>query len=610
MCGIAGWVDFKADLREERATVEAMTSSMAARGPDAEGVWLSTHAAIGHRRLAVIDVEGGVQPMIADEVVLTYSGEVYNYKELRAELASAGHRFRTESDTEVVLRAYLEWGAACVERFNGMFAFAIWDGRTDELLLFRDRLGVKPLFYYPLPNGLLFGSEPKAILANPLAKRVVDARGICSATIQVRTLGLTPFQGLLELRPGHYLTLSRTGSSVRKYWELEARPHEDDLPTTVARIRELLEDITARQLVADVPLCMLLSGGLDSSVLVALAKQAQGPDESLRTFAVDFTGNAERLTPDELELHNAADSPFAEEVANHVGTAHESIMLETEALLEPEARRAALRSMDVPTHLMDGDISLHLLFSAIREHSTVAISGEAADEVFGGYPWIHDEAVLGVPLFPWMAASMHEEQGANLIDMEIAQRVGLFDYLLEQYNESIAEVPHLDGEEEKEHRMREVMHQHLTRMLPNLLDRKDRMSMATGLEVRVPFTDHRLVEYVFNAPWSMKAFDGHEKSLLREATRDLLPQPVVDRRKSAYPITQDLRYDESLKVALKQILDDPEQPARELLDPEGVRATLNEDWNEVSFPRRFRLESAVRTNMWLKEYEVEMVGIF
>jgi asparagine synthase (glutamine-hydrolysing) len=604
VCGIAGWVDFKADLRNARETAEAMTATMAPRGPDAGGLWLSPNAALGHRRLAVIDVEGGVQPMVAEDVVLTYSGEVYNYRDLREELAAAGHAFKTESDTEVVLHAYLEWGSACVDRLVGMFAFAIWDGRSEELLLVRDRLGVKPLFYYPLPDGLLFGSEPKAILANPIARPRAGREGICSSLSQVRAPGKTPFEGLLELRPGHILKCTRSGIDVRRYWELEARPHEDDQAATVARIRELLEEIMTQQLVADVPLCMLLSGGLDSSVLVGLGQMLS--DEELRTFTVDYETNAENLSPNALGLHNTTDSPFAEEVAAHVGTIQESLMLDTEVLLEPEARRGALRAMDLPYHALDGDISLHMLFRTIREHSTVAISGEAADEVFGGYPWMHEESILAIPFFPWASAMLMQEQGeASSIDMELNARIGVIEYAFGQYTDSLAEVPHLEGEGEKDQRMRVVLHQHLTRMLPSLLDRKDRMSMATGLEVRVPFCDHRLVEYVYNTPWSMKTFDGREKSLLREATGDLIPASVLERRKSGFPMTQDLRYDETLRAAAKQIFEDPEEPANAVFG-DAVRPLLEEEVTEVTFVRRARLEGAVRLNMWLKEYDVEL----
>jgi len=607
MCGIAGWVDFKADLRDERETAAAMTETMAPRGPDAEGLWVSPNAALGHRRLAVIDIEGGVQPMVADEVVLTYSGEVYNFVELREELIAAGHSFQTQSDTEVVLHAYLEWGAGCAERLVGMFAFAIWDARSEELLMVRDRLGVKPLFYYPLPDGLLFGSEPKAILANPKADRRVGRVGICNALTQVRQPGMTPFEGIFELRPGHLLKCSRSGIDTRPYWKLEARPHEDDLQTTIERIRGMLEEVMAQQLVADVPVCSLLSGGLDSSALVALGQQITGG--KLRTFTLDFKTNQENLSPNALGFHNTTDNPFALEVAAHVKSVQESMMLDTDVLLEPEARRAALRASDLPYHAADADISLHILFKEVRKHSTVAISGEASDEVFGGYPWMHDESVLAVPFFPWVAAVMQQEKDASsAVDLVLNDRIGLLDYLFAQYAESLAEVPHLPGEEEKEKRMRQVMFQHVTRMMPGLLDRKDRMSMATGLEVRVPFCDHRLVEYVFNTPWSMKSFDGREKSLLREAVRDLLPDPVLERRKSGFPISQDIRYDKTLQAAVKQIVDDPEEPGQ-IFFGDGVRPYLDEEITEVAVSRRVRLEGAVRLNMWLKEYDIEVVGV-
>lgn len=607
MCGITGWVDFAADLEGERNTVEAMTATMSLRGPDAGGVWMSRHAAIGHRRLAVIDVEGGVQPMVAEgDVVLTYSGEVYNYRELRGELVAAGHEFRTTSDTEVVLRAYLEWGVGCFDRLNGMYAFAVWDGRSEELLLVRDRLGVKPLYYYPLPDGLLFGSEPKAILANPLAKARVDSRGICSVLTGIRTPGLSVFRDLLELRPGHYLRLSRAGTTVERYWELEARPHEDDLATTVATVRELLEDIVPRQLVSDVPLCMLLSGGLDSSALVALAREAEGADASLRTFAVDF--GTEPLADDKLKMFVSRDSPFADEVARHLGVSHTEIELEASTLLDPEMRREVLLAMDTPANAADADTSLYALFRAIREQSTVAVSGEAADEVFGGYPWMHDETAVGLPLFPWVTFLAQNDQGTStLADSDIVNRFGILEYMMGQNAESLAEVPHLDDEEPGERRMREVMHQHLTRFLPNLLDRKDRMSMATGLEVRVPFCDHRLLEYVFNAPWSMKTFDGREKSLLREATRDLLPPSVLDRQKSGYPATQDPRYDDSLRAALIQLAADPDNPVLNLFGADDLAGLLDHDSGGFSVMRRLRLESAVRMSAWFKEYQVEYV---
>lgn len=384
MCGIAGWVDYGRDLTRERAAVTAMTQTMACRGPDGEGLWLSEHAALGHRRLAVIDIEGGRQPMAAEaQAVVTFSGEIYNYPELRAELMARDHWFLTHSDTEVLLRAYLEWGESFVERLNGMFAFALWDLRRRELLLARDRMGVKPLYYYPLPDGALFGSEPKAILANPLADRAVDADGLRELLTVVKNPGQAVFAGMRELRPGQLLRISRRGLTTRRYWALEAREHPDDRDATVGTVRELLEDIVARQLISDVPVGTLLSGGLDSSTITALA-QRHG---QVRSFAVDFAGYADNFEPDEMRVD--ADGPFIAEFVRQARPDHTGITLDTDELTDQGLRSAVVRAWDLPQFFGDMNTSLYMLFRAIRAHTTVALSGESADEVFGGYAWFH-----------------------------------------------------------------------------------------------------------------------------------------------------------------------------------------------------------------------------
>jgi asparagine synthase (glutamine-hydrolysing) len=619
MCGIAGWVDFGRDLTHERATAQAMTDTMAARGPDDGGLWLSPHAAIGHRRLAVIDVEGGRQPMVAEsdtangDTVLTYSGEVYNFRELRRELEGAGHRFRTASDTEVVLRAYVEWGVDMVEKLNGMFAFAIWDAAKQELVLVRDRLGIKPLYYFPLPDGVLFGSEPKAILANPLVERTVDAAGLATLLTGSMAPGEVPFKGMRDLRAGHYVRFSRAGLSEHCYWKLEARPHEDDFPTTVAKVRELLEDIVERQLVSDVPRCVLLSGGLDSSAVTALADRAlagDGAADELRTFAVDFEGYAEMFKAD--TMRETPDAPYVEKVVSHIGQAHRDIMLSTDDLFAAQTRAEVLGAWDLPYHLGDMDISLYLLFRAVRQDSTVALSGEGADELFGGYHWMHDQEAIAMPFFPWVAEALRAGAVApfSLFDEGLIERLKLGEYMVSAYQDTMAEVPRLDGEEGHEARMREVTYLHISRWLRLLLDRKDRMSMAVGLEVRVPFCDHRLVEYAYNIPWAMKTFDGRPKAVLRKAVEDLLPADVVDRPKAPFPSTQDGQYDANLRTEMQRILDGDADPVLPLLNvDEATSAAAGPMQDPPTRYERLRLEGAVRTNMWLDGYEVDASAI-
>ncbi|MEV0587130.1 asparagine synthase (glutamine-hydrolyzing) [Nonomuraea sp. NPDC050310] len=605
MCGITGWVDFDRDLTGERRLLGEMADTMACRGPDGAGVWLETHAGLGHRRLAVIDIEGGVQPMTAEhdgrvQAVLTYSGEVYNYRELREELRARGHRFRTASDTEVVLAAYLEWGEDCAEHLNGMFAFAVWDVRRQELLLVRDRLGVKPLYYHPTPNGVVFGSEPKAIIANPLVKRVMDLDGLREILTFTRIPGKTVYRDILEVLPGQTVKISAAGRTARRYWKLEARPHTDDLKTTVDTVRGLLEDIVERQLVADVPLCVLLSGGLDSSVLTALAAKKLGlRGEKARSFSVNFAGQGEEFTAD--EMRGSLDAPFVAEVARHVGSDHTDIDLDAARLASPEARGAVLRSRDIPIGLSDMDASLYLLFKAISEHSTVAISGESADELFGGYLWFHDPNVVNAPVLPWTAYGSMDHTG--LFDLGLLQKLDLQSYLAERYHEAIAEVPRLEGESPKEARMREISHLHLTRFLQLMLDRKDRTSMACGLEVRVPFCDHRLVEYVFNAPWSMKTHDGHEKSLLRAATADLLPRSVLERRKSPYPSTQNPAYDQAANRELAGILADPAAPVHGLLAKDRAQARADSAGPAGRMERNL-LDNTLQMNTWIATYDI------
>ncbi|MCP2342656.1 asparagine synthase (glutamine-hydrolyzing) [Actinomadura rupiterrae] len=638
MCGITGWVDFDRDLTAGAAhadtarTAAAMVATMACRGPDDQGAWTAPHAVLGHRRLAVIDIEGGRQPMTAatpgspapgapgapggdgpgsdgPAAVLTYSGEVYNFTELRAELTALGHTFRTRSDTEVVLHAYLQWGEHMAERLNGMYALAVWDTRTEELLLVRDRLGVKPLYWRRLPGGLAFGSEPKAILAHPGADAVLDADGLRGILGFFKDVGHSPYRGIDELRPGHVLRIGRSGVTVRRYWRPPSAPHADDLPTTIARVRELLEDIVTRQLVSDVPLCTLLSGGLDSSIVTALAA-ARGP---VRSFAVDFTGQAETFVPD--FMRDTPDTPFVHELAEHAKTEHADIVVDAARLADPDLRRTVVRAFDEPAVNGDMNTSLYLLFRAIRDESTVALSGESADEVFGGYLWFHDHDSVRAATFPWVAMGMRQatqfgSDQTGPLDPALVGGLDMPGHLAEQYRQAVADVPEVPGEDEHERRMRRVCHLHLTHFLPMLLDRKDRASMAVGLEVRVPFCDHRLVEYVYGSPWAMKNHDGREKSLLRAAGRHLLPPSIAARRKSPYPAIQDPAYELALLDQVRDLLADPNAPVTPLLDRAAVKEMTERPLDGTVGTgfggRRSAFELVLSLDVWLRDQNVRL----
>lgn len=614
MCGIAGWIDFGRDLRQHRDTALAMTRTMDRRGPDAEGLYLGEHVALGHRRLAVIDVECGDQPMAVDgrtgrrrptdqpgddDVAIVYSGETYNFTELRQELLASGAELATHSDTEVVLHQHRRHGADAVPELNGMFAYAVWNAREEALYLVRDRLGIKPLYYYPLPEGVLFGSEPKAILAHPEVDAVVDEDGLRQVVGFVRTPGSTPYRGMAEVKPGHVVRIDRRGITEHRYWQLEAHEHTDDLQTTIDTVRDILLDTTRRQLIADVPLCTLLSGGLDSSALTAIAAHELGDEDPVRSFAVDFQGYADGFKAD--ELRPTPDAPYVADVAAHVRSDHTDIVLDNAELLDPAARAAVLASRDQPG-LGDMDTSLYLLFAAIRKRSTVALSGESADEVFGGYADFHDPQAIDSGTFPWLKGSMMRQLGGQYLSPSVDKALDLPGHLAQEYDAALAQGPRLEGETGQERRMREVFHLYLTRFLPNLLDRKDRMSMAVGLEVRVPFCDHRLVEYVFNTPWSMKTFDGREKSLLRAATADLLPQSVVDRVKSPYPSTQDPGYVRGVADDVLRRLDDPESPLQHLADVDALREAAR----DPKPGQQMLLDRMAGLDEWVRTYDVRV----
>ena len=608
MCGMTGWVDFSRDLTRERAVIEAMAETMACRGPDATGTWIRRDVALGHRRLAVIDLVGGAQPMVvatqSGDVAMVYTGEAYNYTELRRELVAKGHSFETSSDTEVVLRGYLQWGEALADRLNGMYAFAIWDSRERKLVMIRDRMGVKPLYFYPTSDGVLFGSEPKAILANSMAAREIGLDGLRELLVPARTPGRSIWKGMREVEPGTVVTVDERGIRERTYWRLESRLHTDDRDTTVARVRALLDDIVRRQLVADVPVCVLLSGGLDSSTITALS--ARDLSTAVRTFSVQFTDQADNFTPS--DTHPTLDTPYIRDVAEHVGSAHTDIVIDHRQLSDPAIRRKVVAALDLPNGGGEQDASLYLLFKAIRERSTVALSGESADEIFGGYRQFHDPGVQLVDAFPWIAigASWTDPTG-YILTPELREALDLETYLQDRYVAAVAEVERLAGEDEFTHRMRVMSYLHLTRFVRILLDRNDRMSMAVGLEVRVPFCDHRLVEYVYNTPWSMKSYDGREKSLLRGAVRDVLPESVLQRVKSRYPSTADPQYGAAIQAQARELLDGGSDVLFSVVDRHALEQLTRIDTESLASLDRFRLERILDLSVWIDLYRPHII---
>ncbi|RKO65541.1 asparagine synthase (glutamine-hydrolyzing) [Desulfofundulus salinus] len=611
MCGITGWIDWEEDLTRQKTVLEDMAATLACRGPDAAGVWLSPRAALAHRRLIVVDPAGGGQPMIRRRgerrYIITYNGELYNTPELRQELEARGYRFQGHSDTEVLLTAFMEWGKECVPRLNGIFAFAIWDEEEQSLFMARDRLGVKPLFYTQRGSAFIFGSELKALLAHPGVQPEVDAEGL--AEIFVLGPGRTPghgvFRGVKELRPGHCLVYDHRGMHIYRYWALESHPHLDDLDTTADKVGWLLQDAVRRQLVADVPVCTLLSGGLDSSAISAFAAAAfqKNGTGQLRTFSVDYVDNDRHFRPNQFEPDS--DARWVGQVSHFLGTHHRTVLIDAPQLVE--ALSAAVQARDLPG-MADVDASLLLFCREVKKEATVALSGECADEIFGGYPWFRREDALAAQTFPW---ALITGERTRLLSPELLAMIRPEEYVAQRYRDTLAEVPRLPGENPREARIREMFYLNLNWFMATLLDRKDRMSMATGLEVRVPFCDHRLVEYAWNIPWEMKSCGGVEKGILRRALAGVLPQEVLLRRKSPYPKTHHPAYFEAVRRWLLDILDDPASPLLPFIDVEAVRQFARLDAPAMNMPWYGQLMRGpqllaylIQIDTWLREYRV------
>lgn len=611
MCGITGWVDFDDDLTQKKSILEKMTQTLSKRGPDDNGYVLFPHAALGHRRLIVVDPAGGGQPMVREvggcKYCITYNGELYNTDDVRKDLQSMGYHFTSRSDTEVLLVSYIAWGENCVDHLNGIFAFGIWDEAGQKLFMARDRLGVKPLFYAKRGSSFIFGSELKALLAHPLVKPELDTTGLAEifALGPARTPGCGVFKGVEELKPGYRLSHDRSGTRIEQYWSMESRPHEDDLKTTTEKVSFLIKDTVERQLVSDVPVCTLLSGGLDSSAVTALVSYAFKKDgrEPVNTYSVDYAGNDVYFKASEFQPNS--DAYFVGKVSSFLDTKHHRVVIKTRDLAS--ALEDAVLARDLPG-MADVDSSLYLFCREVKRDATVALSGEGADEIFGGYPWFRRPEDFNSDTFPW-TRMMQVRTG--ILSPELIDRIKPEEYVKKRYHEALDEVPRLAGESPFDKRIREITYLSITRFMPTLLDRKDRMSMFTGLEVRVPYCDHRLVQYVWNIPWHIRSLGGIEKGILRNALKGALPQDVLYRKKSPYPKTHNPEYLVTVRNKMLEILNDTQSPLLPFINKNAVLDLTRADTSNLDIPWFGQLMTIpqlfaylIQTDFWMRKYRV------
>lgn len=610
MCGFTGYANFIKKIHHSKSVIQQMNSSLAKRGPDEDGYYYSDYVHLAHKRLIVIDPEGGKQPMLEHysygDYIICYNGQLYNTKELKNILIENGFEIKTHSDTEILLKSYIYFGNSVVNYLNGIFTFAIFNTKKEELFIARDHFGVKPFFYTIQNNTFIFASEIKAIFKFPGVEKIIDSQGISElfGIGPSHTSGTTVFKNIFELKPAHFGVFNKAGLHLTKYWSLKSKEHTDSLGKTCEKIKYLLNDSITSQLVSDKPICTFLSGGLDSSIITKFAadyykKEGLPP---LDTYSIDYVDNDKNFVKSDFQPNS--DNYYIDLMTKNLHTKHHKIVIDTPELAS--SLEDAMIARDMPG-MADIDSSLLLFCKNVKSEMTVALTGECADEIFGGYPWFFREDSLNSGTFPWSIAI---EERQKLLNSDISSKVNLRNYIDYRYNESLKEVEILESDSKETAEKRKISYLTLNWFMQTLLDRSDRMSMYNGFELRVPFCDYRLAEYVWNIPWEMKALKGREKGLLRYVCKDFLPDEIVDRKKSPYPKTHNPTYLSKVKLMLSNIMEKSDAPINSLLNRDYILSILDSNGEAFSRPWFGQLMTGpqlmaylCQVNMWLERYE-------
>ena len=604
MCGIAGILSSGIDLRAEKPMIEKVSDTLKMRGPDSKGEYIERSIALIHRRLAVIDVERGAQPMFFGKYVIVYNGELYNTDEVREMLTTSGYTFDTHCDTEVVLKAFDKWQEDSVKKLNGIFAYAIYNKDDKSLYIARDRIGVKPLYYSKKGDQLCFASRISSILCMPNITTKVDENGLNEIFMlgPAKTVGNGIFKDISELPPASYMTYKNGELKISTYWRLAAEHNFESENEAVEHTHYLVKDSIKRQLVSDVALATFLSGGLDSSIISRVASDTyKEKGETLNTYSVDYVDNDIYFKKSLFQPNK--DSDYIGLISDYIGSNHHNVVLDNRDVALALGDSAIARG--VPG-FADVDSSLLLFCREVKKDFTVCLSGECADEIFGGYPWYHRKEILFDDTFPW---SRSTDVRRSILKSGVLPHGE--EYLRNAYNSTVALTDYLDTDNKLEKRMREMFILNLNWFMQTLLYRKDVMSMESSLEVRVPFCDYRLVEYAYNLPWELKALDGREKGILRKAFENELPPEIAWRKKSPYPKTHNPVYFNAVCSLVRQALDDNSCQLCELINKNAIENlienpdSLTEPWYGQLMRTPQILAYIYQIYVWMKNYNVE-----
>lgn len=613
MCGISGFccfdTDFNKNYNKWHNVLVDMRESLAHRGKDETGEYLKKNIGLSHTRLSIRDLYNGNQPMIKTinnvEYAIVYNGEIYDTEALKAELEKKGYVFDGTSDTEIILYSFIEYGKKCVEKLNGIFAFCIWHSGENKLYLFRDRSGVKPLFYTIENNTLIFASEIKALFCHPYVTPEININsfreifGIGPA----RTEGFGVFKNIYEIKYGHYGEFSINGFTEKAYWKLSTLKTNHNYEETVQNVNQLITSAVEYQMVSDVPVCSFLSGGVDSCIVTALASnylQKQG--KTLNTFSFDFTDNNKYFKSNSFQPEQ--DRPYVDIMLKEYNLNHTYLECSNEELAD--MLYCSVDAKDLPG-MADVDASMLYFCKLVKEHNKVALTGECADEIFGGYPWFYREDLMNSDTFPW---SIDTQPRLELLDNDFIDNLNINEYIKARYKDSLSEMPEIDYKDETERRRYEITFLNLKWFMTTLLDRMDRASMYSGLEARVPYADHRIIEYLWNFPWEYKNHNGIVKGLLRDSMKGLLPEKILFRKKSPYPKTYNPIYEKILKERVLEIISNNNSPIMPIIDKTKIvkficgESNYGKPWFGQLMAGPQMLAYIIQVNYWLKKFNL------
>ncbi|HED36279.1 MAG TPA: asparagine synthase (glutamine-hydrolyzing) [Gammaproteobacteria bacterium] len=616
MCGICGIYNFESENRVLESQIRQMNSKMIHRGPDAAGLFIHNNVGMGHRRLKIIDLEGGIQPMYSEDqsIVVVFNGEIYNFREVRNELQTKGHLFKTDSDTEVIIYAYLEYGESCVEHFRGMFGIAIYDKRYDRLFIIRDRLGIKPVYFYRDKEQFIFASEIK-----PICEVLQNRPGVNISTIDFyMSVGYVPgkdtmFEGIQKLESGNTLIIEKNQIHIKAYWDLDDKPQKNlNFTEAMENFEEIVRKSVELRMVSDVPLGAFLSGGLDSSAIVSLMSEATSAP--VKTFSVGY-----RDDPEANELG------YAKIIADYFKTEHHEYYLEPMDFFN--SIDTLINYTEEPI-VESAAVALYQLSKLAKEHVTVILSGEGGDEILAGYPLhqimpkvdkLHKISKL-IPNFVFSCIPYISEKNTKYIDWaktplnkryqsisndvtySIKKQMYSNDYLLSAHDSTCDYYKNLFEHLSSATNLRKMSYADIKSWLPDdLLVKADKMTMAASLELRVPLLDHKLVEYTSLLPDEFKLNNGQGKYLLKKMMEKYIPHEIIYRKKKGFPVPIASWFRSSLYEQTREVLLDDSTLKRNYFKPAYIENILTRHKNGSEDLSR-RIFSLLNLELWHRKY--------